>query len=431
MKYKLGLSFLILSGIINCLNLSSQSKDPAFNKKDFPVFEMQEFHHRGGLPNVFEKISSQRQVRIAYIGGSITAAKEGWRDMTFNWFRTTFPQTAFYQIDACIGGTGSDLGVFRLERDVLIHKPDLLFIEFAVNDNGRTREEILRSMEGIIRQTWMALPNTDICLVYTTAGPFAPDLAKGKPKHTSEAMEELADHYKIPSIHMGMEVARLYAEGKLVLQADPADNANTIVFTRDNTHPLSESGHPLYAAIVIKYLDRMQTEKSNIDHLLPKPYVPDNMVNAKMVELDKLRMEGDWQKLEESHEIMKLSWAKFTPELYKANPGSSLHFKFKGSMLGFFDAIGPDVGIIDVLVDGTKHEIIRFDAWCSGYRCHAFFIKDIKDGLHEVEVRVTDKPVDKAQILTRKKVILDQNDARYLETAWYPANIMILGDIVK
>jgi hypothetical protein len=28
------------------------------------------------------------------------------------------------------------LGVFRLERDVIAYQPDIIFIEFAVNDNG-------------------------------------------------------------------------------------------------------------------------------------------------------------------------------------------------------------------------------------------------------------------------------------------------------
>ena len=35
-----------------------------------------------------------------------------------------------------MGGTGSDLGVFRLQHDVLRQRPDLVFIEFAVNDAG-------------------------------------------------------------------------------------------------------------------------------------------------------------------------------------------------------------------------------------------------------------------------------------------------------
>jgi hypothetical protein len=39
---------------------------------------------------------------------------------------------------ASIGGTGSQPGIFRLERDVLSRKPDLVFLDFTVNDNSYT-----------------------------------------------------------------------------------------------------------------------------------------------------------------------------------------------------------------------------------------------------------------------------------------------------
>jgi len=66
------------------------------------------------------------EVRIAYLGGSITA-QEGWRPKTLNWFQEQFPSAKVSQINAAIGGTGSDLGVFRLKQDVLDQRPDLLF----------------------------------------------------------------------------------------------------------------------------------------------------------------------------------------------------------------------------------------------------------------------------------------------------------------
>jgi lysophospholipase L1-like esterase len=80
-------------------------------------------------------------VTVAYLGGSITAMN-GWRNKTTDWLRTTYPGATFKEIHAAIGGTGSDLGVFRLGRDVLAHKPDLLFVEFATNDGGQPPEQI-------------------------------------------------------------------------------------------------------------------------------------------------------------------------------------------------------------------------------------------------------------------------------------------------
>lgn len=123
------------------------------NAADAELVPAVECRERGGLPNLFAKLQSPGSVRIAYLGGSITA-QDGWRPKTLNWFRTNFPTARVEEINAAIGGTGSDLGVFRLRHDVLEHKPDLLFIEFAVNDSGAPPAQIHRCMEGIVRQTW-------------------------------------------------------------------------------------------------------------------------------------------------------------------------------------------------------------------------------------------------------------------------------------
>jgi hypothetical protein len=128
----------------------------------FPLVPAQECRPRNGLPNFFQTAQTpDREVKVAYLGGSITA-QNGWRPKTLAHFQKMFPDTKFAEINAAIGGTGSDLGVFRLKKDVLDQKPDLLFVEFAVNDGGAAPEQIFRCMEGIVRQTWAALPECDI-----------------------------------------------------------------------------------------------------------------------------------------------------------------------------------------------------------------------------------------------------------------------------
>ena len=411
-----------------CLSAGETSKEKS-PLTTAPIFKMQEFHQRNGLPNVFKKIATQRQVRIGYIGGSITEAKDGWRDLTFSWFRLTYPQTAFYQVNATIGGTGSNLGVFRMEHDVFTSKPDLLFVEFAVNDAGSTREDILKSIEGLIRKTWITFPNTDMCLVYTTAESYVNDLVNGKPHHASEAMEELAQHYGIPSIHMGMVIARLYAKGKLILSGEPSENERTIVFTKDHTHPLSESGHPLYASVVVKYLAKMGKFAALKKHELPAPYVPQNWQEAKMIDVSQTDRIGDWTMLPEDSPLVQ-QFRQFMPSIYQAKPGAMMRFKFKGRVLGIYDCIGPGTGTIEISVDGNKEEIARFDQWCENYRKHNFFVKELEDKVHEVEIRVLDKKIDKAPIMLKKKIIIVDH-AKYAGLDWYPANVMIVGELLK
>jgi hypothetical protein len=405
--------------------LSGYTQEP----DTLPVFQMQEFHRRGGLPNVFHKIGHQRQVRIGYIGGSITEAREGWRDLSFSWFRLTFPYTAFYQIDATIGGTGSDLGVFRIERDLLVHHPDLIFVEFAVNDGGKNREETLNSMEGLVRKIWKWNPETDICFVYTTAEVYCTELVYGRQHPAPLAMEELAEHYGIPSINVGIEVARLYAQKKLVLSADPSENAHTIVFTRDHTHPLAESGHPLYGHIVAKYLAEMQTAAAAVKHPLPASFQPANWQDATFADLSQAVIRGKWTRLDAGDEIFDRFRQNF-PSIYRGEPGATLEFKFKGTYLGFYDCIGPTSGSIAVTIDGKTQVKTRFDQWCSGYRRHNFMFEPLSDGLHHVKVEVLDTPIDKAQILSLKNVTID-DPATYAGLNWYPANVMIVGEWVK
>jgi hypothetical protein len=172
---------------------------------------------RAGLPNFYAKLEAGQAVRIAYLGGSITA-QEGWRPKTLAYFQKSFPKAKLSQINAAIGGTGSDLGVFRLKRDVLDHKPDLVFVEFAVNDGGAPPQQIYNCMEGIVRQTWKTLPDCDICFVYTLVANMVPTIQQDKFPRAASAMEKVASHYGIPSIHMGLEVARLAKQGKLIVQ---------------------------------------------------------------------------------------------------------------------------------------------------------------------------------------------------------------------
>ena len=64
-----------------------------------------------------------------------------------------YPLARFTFHDAAIGGTGSQLGVFRLDRDVLARKPDLVFVDFTANDDINSDDpETLASYESIIRR---------------------------------------------------------------------------------------------------------------------------------------------------------------------------------------------------------------------------------------------------------------------------------------
>jgi hypothetical protein len=58
--------------------------------QDYPLRYAQEFRVRDGLANFFGKLQAGKEVRIAYLGGSITA-QAGWRLKTLKWFQEQYP----------------------------------------------------------------------------------------------------------------------------------------------------------------------------------------------------------------------------------------------------------------------------------------------------------------------------------------------------
>ena len=173
-----------------CLVMPSGVAQPADSPSPVKAVECRP---RGGLPNFFAKAKAGGDVRVAYLGGSITAAP-GWRVFSLDRLKKQFPTATFREISAAIGGTGSDLGAFRVGHDVIAHQPDLVFVEFAVNDGKAPPEQILATMEGIVRQILRADAATDICFVYTLSEPMLPDLAKGVFPRAASTMEAVADH---------------------------------------------------------------------------------------------------------------------------------------------------------------------------------------------------------------------------------------------
>lgn len=391
---------------------------------------LEEFHQRGALPNFFKKIKSGKEVTIAYIGGSITEASNGWRDSTFNWFGATYRGTSFKQVNATIGGTGSNLGVFRMEQDVLSHHPDLVFVEFAVNDGGPA-EGTYKSMEGIVRKTWRKYPKTDICFVYTIAENGIKALQGGTYQNTAIAMEQIAEHYQIPSIHMGVEVIRMLDSGKLIFTGVPEEHPDKIVFTKDRTHPLSASGHPIYARVVARNFLKMAATIADQPHVLKAPYIKDNWEDAQMVPLSKLKTKNDWETLSPADTLSR-KFVKYMPELYKAKiPGASFTIKFNGKVLGVYDLIGPKSSIVDVVIDGERPiEVYRFDGWGNAYRKNAFFLKELPDGDHEVTFLVTGKAFDKAAILLKRNINITDPE-EYKENSWFISKILIVGKLLK
>jgi lysophospholipase L1-like esterase len=393
---------------------------------------------RGGLPNVFAKLKRGGEVKIAYLGGSITA-QEGWRPKTLKWFRDRYPQAKITEINAAIGGTGSGLGVYRFQQDVLQHRPDLVFVEFAVNDSGTDPKQIWRGMEGILRQAWTANPSLDICYVYTYARGFEADLDKGFNQLAASADEMLAGHYGVPSINMAMRTAALAREGKLLVTPakDPGGKAlpvppGVILFSDDGVHP-SDGGHEVYTQVITDALKAMDTGAAATPHRLPAPFISDHWQAAKLVPLDSGMLTPGWKKLSPAEGLGK-NFHNRMPAIWEANkPGERITFRFKGTAAALYDLVGPDGAQVVITLDGKVLPLqARFDSYCAYYRLASLTIGEgLEDSVHTVTVEIHPEQPDRSSVTNVEKLKPGFDPKKYDGTGLRVGSLMLIGDLVK
>ena len=114
---------------------------------------------RPTVADVARRAEQGEPLSVVFLGGSLTWGANAsdpnltsYRGRMMQWLRETYPRTAFAFHDAAIGGTGSELALFRLDRDVLAKKPDLVFLDFTVNDDIGTADPLrLASYERVLR----------------------------------------------------------------------------------------------------------------------------------------------------------------------------------------------------------------------------------------------------------------------------------------
>jgi len=140
---------------------------------------------------------SGERLSVVFFGASLTwganasdPMQTSYRAIIANRLEAAYPNAHFKFHDAAIGGTNSQLGVFRLQRDVLRHRPDLVFLDFSANDDIMSADpQRLASYESLVRRIVLDARAPVVQVVL----PFMWDVKRG----TTDGMKRRDAHHEI------------------------------------------------------------------------------------------------------------------------------------------------------------------------------------------------------------------------------------------
>jgi len=252
------------------------------------------------------------EITLGFLGGSITqgslASKEQntYAYRVFTWWKDTFPKARFSYVNGGIGGTTSHYGAARAVTDVLMYQPDLVIVDFSVNDaaedDGARRDSdavrgagpdekagetalFQETYEGVVRKL-LSWPSAPAVLLLNNVHYDTGLNAQGY--HNA-----VGEWYHVPYVSMKDTIYVRMKAGEYTREE----------LTPDGLHP-NDKGHALVAGEITAFLERVkerlaepesETEKGSVcaasidaglSHFskeapLPEPMTPNAYENAR------------------------------------------------------------------------------------------------------------------------------------------------------
>lgn len=266
------------------------------------------------LAAVMEKARRGEEICVAAIGGSITAGGQNTKDpknryiaQVSDWFTKTFPKAKVSFVNAGIGGTNSLYGAMRVQRDVLSKKPDLVIVEYAVNDNHPV-PMFWNSYEGVLRQILTEPQQPAVVQLF---------FMQRKGENAQETQRMLGRHYDLPMVSFRDAWWPEIYSGRVKWE-DMYD---------DVVHP-NDTGHILASELLIGLLENVNAKPSaNVKPnptQLPAPMISDFFAHCRYAQYTDLKptKNSGWTQTADG-----TKWE--TP----ASTDGSIEFEFSGELL--------------------------------------------------------------------------------------------------
>lgn len=334
--------------------------------------------NKSRLANAMKRAENGEALTVGVIGGSITQGSSAlshancYAERFHRYWEEKFPSSAITFVNAGIGGTDSYLGVHRVDEQLLSYEPDVVIVEFSVNDTDKLMNKY--SYDSLVRKIMNSEASPAVILLFTT---------QEDGTSLQETHREIGAAYDLPMLSYREIVYPEVAAGTLDWKA----------ISPDNIHP-NDAGHGLIGQLLSRYLDSVYDDLENIGDndtwSDSAPYTADYYASAVMMgasEINALEMSG-----------FELSGNNVYPQLFPDNfvtEGEGyLKFETECKCLGFFylkqtDGSG---GKYEVYIDGDRKGILDADfsgGWGNyGATQQIIFAKETEK--HTVEVKLAD-----------------------------------------
>lgn len=206
--------------------------------------------NRGNLTRLkgfMNRAAKGERLTVGFIGGSITqgfsATDPGkcYAARTVAWLRKIYPNTEFAYVNAGIGATDSQFGAARVQEDLFQRLPDLVFVEFSVNDHSTPH--FCETYEGLVRQIYGSASAPAMVLIH--------NVYYDTGKSAAYYHAQVGRHYDLPCISIQNSIYPAVAAGRL-----PAEK-----ITADFLHP-NDLGHELVASVITNFLEKVIHDKT-------------------------------------------------------------------------------------------------------------------------------------------------------------------------
>ncbi len=324
--------------------------------------------------HVMAKARRGEPVTIAAIGGSITAGSlastenKRWINIVTAWWRNRFPASAITLVNAGIGGTGSDIGTFRVKNDILSKVPDFVIIEFSVNDSGKDSTYVIKMTEGLVRQLLQDTNKIGVMFL----------MLKMENGGTAQADHKVvANYYGIPWV----------SQADLIDAAVTADGRTLREVYGDNPgiHP-NDLGMQYIADFINEKLDSIYNHLPSDENLPEIPAaIPEPLITDIYAETYTFKASTIIPNENSGWEISSFDWSSLTP-------GSELVFTIDGNAVAveYSRHNATNRGRVEIWVDEGPHKIL--DAyWTETWgpaRVFELIAENLTDGEHTLHIKV-------------------------------------------